>query len=471
MALRDDIEDLLKIWKDSAGVLRHNEILFSISEGELLPFVLQDLKSQLSENSFERIKHRVPPINVLIRIVDKLSKIYIRPPIRTILNGKKRDQKALGDLIRILDFNVAMSEANTFFNTFKNTWVEPYLYKGKPQIRSIPSDRFFLHSTDKVDPTRPTHFVKIMGQDKVTGNTVFYGYTSEDFLIFDSSGKVLTDLMMASGNPDGINEYGVLPGVYINRSRHSLIPKVDTDTLNMTKLIPVLLADCNFATMFQSFSIIYGIDVNDENLKMAPNAFWSFKSDPSRETRPEIGVLKPEVDTDKVLGLVKAELAMWLESKGIKPGSVGSMTVDNAASGIAKMIDESDTTEDRKKQVSIFAPRDAECLELIINQMLPVWRNDPSFQVDIPLLGMNYDVTSEFPEQKPLIDEGVATDTEIKKINAGLTTKKRAIKKLNPDMSDEQVEELMAEIQNDKAGKMPSSIPNEPDTTEPVLGA
>ena len=258
-------------------------------------------------------------------------------------------------------------------------------------------------------------------------------------------------MMVAAGNPDGINEYGVLPGVYINRSRHSLIPKIDTDTLNMTKLIPVLLADCNFATMFQSFSIIYGIDVNDENLKMAPNAFWSFKSDPSRDTKPEIGVLKPEVDTDKVLGLVKTELAMWLESKGIKPGSVGSMTADNAASGIAKMIDESDTTEDRKKQVSIFAPRDAECLEVIINHMLPVWKMDPAFTADIPFIGDGYAVGVEFPEQKPLVDEAVATETEIKKIQNGLTTKKRAIKKLNPDMTDDQVEELLNEIQAGQA--------------------
>jgi hypothetical protein len=276
--------------------------------------------------------------------------------------------------------------------------------------------------------------------------------------------------MAAAGNPDGVNEYGVLPGIYINRSRHSLTPKIDTDTLNMTKLIPVLLADCNFATMFQSFSIIYGIDVNDENLKMAPNAFWSFKSDPSRESQPQIGVLKPEVDTDKVLGLVKAELAMWLESKGIKPGSVGTMTVDNAASGIAKMIDESDTTEDRKKQVSIFAPRDAECLELIINHMMPVWRNDPMFNADISLFGEGYDITTEFPEQKPIVDEGVATDTEIKKLNAGLTTKKRAIKKLNPTMTDDAVDELLSEIAQDQSPKppQPNVMPLEQTQTQTV---
>lgn len=450
MALREDIPKLIEAWRGHDSTLKHNEVLFSISEGELLPHVLADLKRQLSENSFERIKHRVPPINILIRIVDKLSKIYIRPPIRTIIGGKKRDQKALDELVKSLNYNVAMSEANVFFNTFKNTWVEPFLYKGKPSIRSIPSDRFFVYSNDKVDPTKPTHFVKIMGLDQEKKHTVFYGYTADEFLIFDSSGRVFDDLMLMNENPEGINYYGCLPGVYINRSRHWLTPKIDTDTLNMTKLIPVLLADCNFATMFQSFSIIYGIDVNDENLKMAPNAFWSFKSDPSRETQPQIGVLKPEVDTDKVLSLIKAELAMWLESKGIKPGTVGSMTVENAASGIAKMIDESDTTEDRKKQVSIFAPHDAECLELIINNMLPIWRNDPNFIADIPLFGLDYQVSTEFPEQKPIVDEGAATDTEIKKINAGLTTKKRAIKKLNPDMTDDEIESLMMEIESEK---------------------
>lgn len=448
MGLRDDIPELLTAWKNQSELLAHNEKLFDVSEGNLLPLILDDLKKQLSENSFEQIQHRIAPINIMNKVVGKLSTIYSKPPMREIVGGKKRDQKSLGELIRVLSFDNAMSDANAFFNTFKTTWVEPYVYGRKPYVRSIPSDRFVVMSNDRIDPTKPTHFMKIMGKGKDNA-VVFHAYTANEFLIFDSNEDVLTDLMAAAGNADGVNEYGALPGGYFNRSKYCLTPPPDTDMLAMTKLIPVLLSDCNFALMFQAFSIVYGIDVDDQNLKMAPNAFWRFKTSPTAgENKPQVGVLKPEVDTDKVLNLVKAEVGMWLDSKGIKPGAVGTLTPDNAASGIAKMIDESDTTEDRKKQVSIFAPQDSALLELIINKMLPVWKSNNEIDLEDAFLGQNVRIKAEFPEQKPMVDEGEQTDIEIKQIENKLTTRRRAIKKLNPDMTDEQVGELIAEIDN-----------------------
>jgi len=448
MALKDDIPALIETHKNLSEHMAHNANLFDVFEGQLLPLLLQDLKKQLSENSFEQIKHRMSPINIMNKVVSKLSTIYSRPPIRTILGGKKKDQKSLGELMRVLEFDTCMQDANSFFNLFKATWVEPYNDGGVPRLRTIPSDRFFVWSNDKVDPTRPTHFVKIMGIDSKTNKVTYHAYTKDEFLIFDSD-KVVDTAAMAELDNDGVNEYKALPGVYINRSKHSLIPKIDTDMLTMTKLIPILLSDANFALMYQSFAIIYGIDVDDENLKMAPNAFWRFKTSATAtgDVKPEIGVLKPEVDTDKVLSFTLAQIALWLESKGIKPGAVGSLQVESAASGVAKIIDEADTTEDRKKQVATFAPKDAQLLELIVNNMIPVWNGEPEFKLEASFSGKDIRISSEFPEQKPILDEGAAADTEIKKLNSRLTTRKRAIKKLNPDMTEEEVEKLMAEIE------------------------
>jgi hypothetical protein len=465
MSLVNDIPKLIEQWKDLSCHFQYNGCLFDIYEGELLPQVLEDLKKQLSEKSFDTVKHRVAPINLLQKINDKLSKIYVRPPVRSIIDGKKRDQNSLGELLRVSQFDTRMHDANEFFNLFKGVWVEPYLDRGIPRVRPLPADRFFVYSNDSVDPTRPTHLVKVMGLDE-NKKTVFYGYTAGEFCIFNSDGEVLRPLMAKVGNEDGVNAYGVLPGVYINRSRYNLIPKPDTDTLPLTKLIPVLLSDCNFAIMFQSFSIIYGIDVDDENLKMSPNAFWRFKSDQTKETKPEVGILKPEVDTDKVMNFVKGLIALWLQTRGIRPGAIGDLTSENAASGIAKMIDESDTTEDRKRQISYFAPKDSELLELMVNHMLPVWKSDQLLDLDAAFNGDNYKIATEFPEQHPLVDEKAAAETEALKLETGLTTRKRALKVLNPDLSDEQIDGLLAEIEKEKPlvlGKPPvsPSVPKE----------
>jgi hypothetical protein len=451
LALVNDVPSLIEFWKDNQSTFIHNNKLFDVYEGQLLPYILEDLKRQLSEKSYETIQHRVPPINILKRIIDKLSKIYTKPPIRTVINGKKKDKDALGELLRVSEFDAQMSDANEFFNLFKNTFVEPYLHNGVPKIRALPSDRFFAYSVDAADPTNPTHIVKIMGVDpKDKSKVIFHAYTDEEFLIFDSKGVVRRELMAIYGRDDGRNIYGKIPGVYINRSKYNIIPKPDTDILPMTKLIPILLSDCNFAVMFQSFSIIYGIDVNDENLKMAPNAFWRFKSEPGTETKPEIGVLKPEVDTDKVINLISSELAMWLDSKNIKPGTVGDMTIQNAASGVAKIIDESDTSEDRRKQTTYFSAGEIQLLQLIINHMFPVWKTDKSFSFEGNFSGQDVRLSSIFPEQRPIIDPKQVVDTEVAKLDAGLTTKKLAIKNINPDMTDEDINNLITEIDAEK---------------------
>ena len=59
-----------------------------IFEGDLLKYVVSILKSTLSENYFNAIKDRIIPINVLTRVIDKMSKVYVDSPQRSTGNDK-----------------------------------------------------------------------------------------------------------------------------------------------------------------------------------------------------------------------------------------------------------------------------------------------------------------------------------------------------------------------------------------------
>lgn len=431
----------------TSGLLEHNRIIFDIYEGDLLTYVLADLERQFSKESFKQVKARVAPINVLKRLVDKLSKIYLKPPVRKVIGGAEKDQMIYDWYAEEMSLNVNMAIGNEFFNLFKNCALEPYLDNGAPRIRTLPSDRFFVYSTDRTNPLRPTHFAKIMGKaqlDDGPAKTVLYVYTKDEFIIVDEKGQPLRSMMEEVGNPEGVNPYGVLPFVYINRSKHDLIPTIDSDTLAMTKLFPILLSDLNYAVMYQAFSIMYGIDLDNENLKLSPNAFWNFKSDTERETKPQVGVIKPEVDTDKVLNLIKTQLTFWLQSKSVKPGAIGNIDVENMASGISKAIDEMDTSEDRQKQIPYFQQAEKE-LFTVIQAMHPVWMRDPNFQNRIAFSpALTLQVT--FPEQKPLVDPSKLVDDVIKKIGSKLQSRKGAMKELYPEWSEDEIEQKLEEI-------------------------
>jgi hypothetical protein len=456
-----DIKQIVEFVKQNAEYLKHNKILFDIYEGDLAKYVLEDLQEQLSPRAYSIAKQRIAPINILRRIVDKLSKIYVKPPRRTaMINGVKseKDQALLDWYCLEMQCDVYLNLANELFNLSKTVSIEPFIDKGMPRIRAIPSDRFLYYSDDMNDPTNPTAWIKIMGSvydhKEKKDKAIFFVYTDEQFIPIREDGVILTDLLLKLENPEGVNPYGKIPSVYVNRSFHNLVPPIDSDVLRMTKLIPVLLADLNYAVQFQSFSLIYGIDVDAENMVMAPNSFWNLKSDKTSDTKPEIGTIKPEVDITQVMEFIKAQLILWLNSKNIRPGSVGDLSAESMSSGISKIVDEMDTFEDRQKQVQFFQKAEEDMWELISKNLHPYWRK--SGLIDTTLdFSPNVEIQIEFAEQLPLADRSKLIDDAIKELDKQLTTKKKAIQMINPDMSMSEVEEFLGEIEEENSVILP----------------
>jgi hypothetical protein len=431
--------------------MRHNAILYDIFEGNLLDYVLEDLKAQLNPKAFDQIKHRVLPVNVLRRVIDKVSKIYSENPTRKVEG--EGNEKAVEYWTKALSLNTVGAEVCSFFNLFKWTCFEPYLHNGKPKLRSIPSDRFLFLSDDPVDPTSPTHFVKVMGHDSMS-KAILYVYTKDEFQIMNEDGELIKGLMDKYQN-EGRNEFGALPAVYVNRSRHAVIPKPDSDTLCMTKAIPVLLTDLNFAIMYQSFSIIYGIDISMENLSMAPNAIWQIKSDPmAPDKTPEIGTIKPTVDISETTKFIMEAFSMWMETKNIRATVNQS---ENMISGFSKVIDEMDTSRERQSQTPIFAKAESELFKLISDHMIPVWQKDPMFDVEY-ILPKGLIVETEFPEQKPDVSESMKIDNAIKKLDKGLTTRNFAIREANPELTEEQISEILEESEEPEEPKVEENL-------------
>jgi len=440
MALKEQIPFLMDYAKNQRELLAHNHTLFNIFEGDLLTYVLEDLKKQLSPKAYEQAMHRVAPINILKKMIDKLSKIYAVSPQRDI-GEIQSDIELLHEFEEAFDIDVNMSLANEFFNLFKTCLIEPYLDSdGMPKLRTIPSDRFIVFSDDMIDPQRPTHVMKYMGVFK--DKSIFYVYTDQEFLVVDEFGEIQTQRMIEMGNPEGVNVYGKIPCVYVNRSRHQLVPLPDTDTLRMSKLIPTLLSDLNYAVMYQSFSVIYTIDANTENLVQAPNALWNIKSDTTSDKAPQIGSLKPTVDITEVGGFIKDQISLWFTTRSIKPGAIGQMAPNETASGVSKLIDEADTSEDRQKQIPYFVNAEEKLWDLIINYMHPVWMTDKNYKM-VGNFSPGAQVKVNFPAQKPMIDQSKVIADMIALKRDGLITKELALQNIYPDFTEEQIDAIL----------------------------
>lgn len=416
----------------------YDKKLYNIFKGQLLQYILLELGKQLSGESAKIAAQRIPPINVLQRVINKLSKLYSKGVARTVVNGDENDQEALSWYQDQMKPDIFFMLANEYFNLSKRVLVQPFLsgadtLEPTPSMRVIPAHKFIAYSFNPKEAEKPEGIILFMGSHRIERSDVqvYKAIEANQFCYFTEDGDDVT-AKFAPENPMGLNELGRIPYVYINRDRERVMPMQDTDIYQMTTLLPILMTDINFSAMFTAFSIMFGIDVDDEGLRFSPNAFWSFKTKPGIEAKPEVGVLKPSADIDLMWNSVANQLAFWLQTRDIKPGSLGDIKASNFSSGVAKMLDEMDTTENREQQIPYFQEAEQEFWDLVLHTLHPEWIKDGmpiSFTGEIAATARVY---VKYAEQVPLVRRAALIEELGKAMSLKLMTRDDALAELHP---------------------------------------
>lgn len=459
------IDRLLNAIQSKSSFIGQNAKLIDILEGNLLPHVKEALQKQLGAEAYKAAEQRIPPINVLQQVNDKLSTIYENGVQREVAgpgdDTPESDEATLSYFIDAMKPDTMFSEANRFYNLNKGVLIQPYLSTAnprevKPAIRVIPYDRFLPYSCNPNEPEAATGYILYMGEEARSSGkrsrmgkvAIFCAIEADEVSWFTGDGEDVTAEKMPD-NPEGRNDLGRIPLVYVNQSLTKIVPTPDSDILAMTILLPVLLTDVNFGSAFQSFGIIYTVNTKTGTLQFGPGAVWHFQQEPNDERKPEVGTLKADCDLDSMLNSAANQYALWLQTKGIKPGDVGQISASNFSSGIAKMLDEMDTSSNRKKQVPLFGDAEREFWDIVLHSLLPVWQRDPRFKFKGGFSATSF-VETHYPEQVPLQRRGQIVEDTKKEQDAGYLDYRGAMKRLNPTLTDRQIDALIERIEEDK---------------------
>lgn len=447
----DQNKALLEFIKCQKPRLEHNRDVIAIQEGELLAFVEAHFKKEFSSrDSVEQVMPRIAPINFLTQIIDKLSKIYQDGVKRTVIDGNESDEELLRWYEKVMQMNSVMNVGNEYFNTFKSNLNQIFISNRKPKLRAIPNDRFMVYSNNKIDPLIPTHIIMPMGQkqkpdqrykNKYRSVDEYVVWTDTEAYLLDSEG--VTEPFLDSG--DFSNPLGLDIFMYVNKSSVFIQPPIDSDTFRMTVLLAVLISDMNYAAKFQTFSLMYGIDIDDQNIEWKPNGIMLFKSDPESDKPPQLGQISPQAKIDQMIKLITTELSLWLRSKNIKSSAIGDLNADNAASGIAKIVDEADTSDARKKQVEFYKAAEGDFWKALINNVHPLWVNEQLIDQTV-LFSSSAMVVTEFPPQIPLVSRGTLVKDLLVEIEGGLLSLDSAMKVLHPEWSEEEIDKEKQKI-------------------------
>jgi hypothetical protein len=229
------------------------------------------------------------------------------------------------------------------------------------------------------------------------------------------------------------------------------MPIQDDDLISLQRVICLLLTDMCFAQKFAAWGILYTIGVENAQMSFNPNSVISLPHNPGTE-RPEIGTVKNDFSSDEMLRQIEALIALLLTTKNLSVGSVsGQLNNENAASGVAKLIDASTTNEDQNDQIAIFTEAEKKLWELFAHKMLPVWVQNGQIDPDyVQVFSDQFKLGISFPEIKEALGVAEIIDVEVKKLAESLTTKKEALKAINPELTDAEVDDFMVEINKEK---------------------
>jgi len=440
--LRDRRQEIIKYIKEHRKFIATNTEALDIYEGNLLPYVDSIMRESLSPNYYNAIKDRLLPVNILQRFIDKASNSYSKPPRRTSLIPSS--QEFVDYYEDEMSINQSGQIADTYANMFKGFAWEPYVDKNrKPAIRELAFNSFLVMSDSISSPEEETIFIKFMGNKGDSEDTLLiHVYTDTEFDAFYMGGNEASEYLEKNG---GENVIGVIPFVYGKRQKNRLLPVLDSDNLKVCKAIPVMLSDAAGAQMFQCFSIMYGININFDNAKIAPNVIWSLKSDNDSDKAPQVGTIKPEADTEKVLSLVTQILSVWLMTKGIRAGSIGTVDGGNTSSGIAKVIDEMDVYEIIKKSQEWFKKDESELwnvkMPLIHNYWIRTGMVDASKVPGLMPDKFDPQISIEFVTPEPMKTRAELIAEIKSEIELGTMTMIQAIKRLHPEYDEAMIDE------------------------------
>lgn len=425
---------------------------FVVFNGQLRDVVKKAIaKEFVLAETIKSLSDRIIPINITQKIINKLAMVYMQPPMREPGDQDVGDQEMLDQHADSLKMNRRGKLANRYFKLHKHTAWEPFLDKeGVPRLRTMPSHTYTPISIDKRQPEKPDIFVKHLRIDKDAKESRFAFWSDERFIILNGNGDVVDGEMRALENPQGKNPFGVVPFTYISEEEDGrTIPIPDDDLITVQVAICILLSDLSFASKYQLWSIFVckGGKVTRESFN--PNSIISLPPG------ADFTAVKPDIDSDKSLTMIENILGMLLTTKNLSVGDISGVVKAEGASGIAKMLDRAETTEDRRDQQAIFIDAEKEFWRKYSKNILPWWVN--SNQINPEFAGAfspDFELSINFKDPKPYIGDKEKVEIEKMKLESGLTTMDRALKNVHPDMDDAQIQKLKSDIEAEKKKRM-----------------
>ncbi|MBL0320684.1 MAG: hypothetical protein IPP74_15525 [Alphaproteobacteria bacterium] len=459
-------------------------------------YVAQLLLNQFDNQTVLEMQYAMTNISFTRKIVDKLARVYANGVERT--TEKKKDQKALDEMTYLLKLDAIMKEANRYLKLEKNVdlYVKPvpvqetgkyklvvealcpFLYdviedpndssvamchilsnfrpdsQNQYSLNPATEGRTSLSSTlFSIVPPRGDNVDDIISDSPTDSNPDQYiWWTNKYHFTTDAKGMIISE-------GEVTNPIGVSPFVGLSAEKYgSYWAPGGKDIIEAGIRINAVLTHINHISITQGYGQLTMIGKNlPKAIKTGPNHCIQLIQEEGEPT-PSVSFLSANPPIGDLMKVVEAYVALLLSTNNLSTSGFSASLSGNAssfASGIAMMLDKSESMEDTKEQEQQFVEAEPKLWSIISK-----WQNlyksldllTPEFQeVSLPL---DLDPSVEFKPSQTIVSEKEKLEIIKIKQELGLITDLDAIKLDNPNLSDEAAVQKLEEIKAEKELKM-----------------
>jgi hypothetical protein len=452
-------------------------------------FLIENILREFGRDALGEM--RITPINLLKKIVDKRAGVYRKSPIRKAENPQ--DQALVDYYTKAMSFNELMQKANRYLALASNTVVYFRPHNGEIKACVVPAYQYsivpnpidqtvvdaYIFSTfvqeGRVAPDSapiPATGVQSYNQqrgfkhqgDLVASNEKASDFTAQKYMFWTAMEQFTTDKsgnrFMEPGQDDTQyqNPIGIAPVVNVARDRDNIpwAPQGE-DMVDLTIALQMGWTDVMTIAKHQGFSILT-ITSEEEPKKLTigvNRAVW-LKTNP-QGPQPSIGYVQGNSPLAQYKELLTELLGLLLTTNNMDPNAIGGKAASkNFTSGFHALIAMADSLEAIEADKPIMLSTEMQSWEIISK-----WHN---WMFDVGVLNEEAKAYGKFTEDfsvsvmygdvTPIESEDERIARVEKLINMGLITKKDAIKKLQPELTDDQVDAKLLALQTEKSDNM-----------------
>ncbi len=364
-------------------------------------------------------------INITKRVIDRISLVYMQPPVRTYTKDD------------VTDFFIEKDQKLQRLERMTNLLDAVLL---KPVWRTK-DDGYNCIEYDII-----TDYEPIFGDDPLKPEAIVYPITSkasvldttpdlwaywdkENTFTFDDTGKMYT----TDDNPDMVNPYGVLPFVECFREGKPEFSYLDTNACNdliSTNLsVNVSETNKNANVMFQSFGYLFvnGSGIDKDTMTVGQDKINYLGVDGS------ISIVSPPNAIPALDGSIQSSYKMLAQNYHLPISFVEGTT---AQSGVALKMRNMELTDDRKSDIARWRDIEFKLFELERLMIAVEEGKDAGDLEDV-----------DFSESVEVLSDKEQREKWDWELSHGLIDKADILMQQNPDLTREEAEDYLFDRQ------------------------